>query len=153
MLSGSPNKGKVISGEVINTIVPACFSGEIIHEIGDYFNYCVSSASAKRDGDLRYAPDSCQVKFKARAIASFNKMPGLPKITGYKSALQLGGQFLASDKQIAHVIDRITGTFPEFAKTRELVVQDMPSSKYNLLKEQVSVRMTDTASKRDRLKV
>lgn len=59
VLSGSPNRGKVIHGEVINMLVPQCFSGEIIHNIGDQFSYCVSSSSAKRDGDLRYAPDSC----------------------------------------------------------------------------------------------
>lgn len=47
---------------------------------------------------MRYAPDSCQLKFKARAMASFNKMPGFPKMTGYKSALQLGGQMLTTDK-------------------------------------------------------
>jgi len=60
---------------------------------------------------------------------------------------------LAIDKQVAHIIDRTTRTFPEFAKTRELVVQDMPASKYNLLKETVYVRMKDEASKSDRLKV
>mmetsp|Transcript_22274 Transcript_22274/g.27337 ORF Transcript_22274/g.27337 Transcript_22274/m.27337 type:complete len:138 (-) Transcript_22274:871-1284(-) len=87
VLSGQPNHDKVINGEVINMLVPHCFAGEIIQNIGDHFSYCVTSPTAKRNGDLRYAPDSCQVKFKARAVASFNKMPGFPKITGYKSAL------------------------------------------------------------------
>jgi len=59
VLSGRPNRDKVIFDEVINMLVPHCFAGEIIHNIGDHFSYCVSSATSKRDGDLRYAPDSC----------------------------------------------------------------------------------------------
>lgn len=59
LLSGRPNADKTISGEVINMIVPHCFTGEIIQNIGDYFSYCVSSPSSKRFGDMRYAPDSC----------------------------------------------------------------------------------------------
>jgi len=30
ILSGSPNKGQMISSEVINVIVPYCYTGEII---------------------------------------------------------------------------------------------------------------------------
>jgi len=86
-------------------------------------------------------------------VASFNKIPGFPKITGYKSALQLGGNMLAIDTQIAHIIDRMTSTYPDFAKTREQVVQDMPASKHNLIKETVYVRMQESATKNDRLKV
>lgn len=59
VLSGRPNKDKIIQGEVINTIIPHAFFGEIVHNIGDYFNYCVTSPTAKRNGDMRYAPDSC----------------------------------------------------------------------------------------------
>jgi len=49
-------------------------------------------------------------------------MPGFPKITGYKSALQLGGNMLVIDSQMSHIVDRMTKTFPELAKTRDLVV-------------------------------
>merc|ERR1712051_642627 len=122
LLSGSPNAGRTISGEVINMIVPHCFQGEIIQNIGDYFSYCVSSPTAKRFGEMRYAPDSCQVKFKARAVASFNKIPGFPKITGYKSALQLGPMMLGIDEQFTHIVERLMSPSPEFAKTREQVV-------------------------------
>jgi len=59
VLSGSPNRDKVIKGEVINAIVPYCFTGEIIQNTGDYFSYCVSTPTANRFGDLSYAPDSC----------------------------------------------------------------------------------------------
>lgn len=119
LLSGHPNADKTINGEVINMIVPESFTGEIIQNIGDYFAYCVSSPSPKRFGDMRYAPDSCQVKFKARAVASFNKMPGFPKMSGYKSALALGPSMLATDTQVTTIVNRMTQTFPEFAKTRE----------------------------------
>ena len=60
---------------------------------------------------------------------------------------------LAIDTQIAHIIDRMTTTYPDFAKTREQVVQDMPASKHNLIKETVYVRMQESATKNDRLKV
>ena len=134
-------------------IVPHCFTGEIIQNIGDYFSYCVSSPSSKRFGDMRYAPDSCQIKFKARAVASFNKMPGFPKMTGYKSALALGPSMLATDNQVSRIVSRMTNTFPEFAKTREQVIADMPASNHNLIKESVVVRIKDDATKNDRLKV
>lgn len=153
ILSGQPNASKKINGEVINMIVPHCFSGEIIQEIGDYFSYCVSSPSSKRFGDMRYAPDSCQVKFKARAVASFNKMPGFPKMTGYKSALALGPSMLATDTQVSRIVDRLTTTFPEFAKTREQVLADMPASNHNLIKEAVLVKIAEDATRNDRLKV
>jgi len=93
--------------------------GELVQNVGDYYSYCASSPSSKRFGDIRYAPDSCQVKFKARAVASFNKMPGFPKVSGYKGSLKIGPQLLATDAQVAHVVDRMSRTFPEWAKTRE----------------------------------
>ena len=114
ILSGRPNADKTISGEVINMIVPQAFTGEIIQNIGDYFTYCMSSPSSKKFGEMRYAPESCQIKFKARAVASFNKMPGFPKMTGYKSALQLGPSLLATDNQVSSVVNRMVATFPEF---------------------------------------
>lgn len=86
-------------------------------------------------------------------MASFNKLPGFPKMTGYKSALQLGGQMLMIDKQMVHVVDRMTSTFPEFALTREQVIQDMPASNDNLVKEAIYVKIKDNSSKSDRLKV
>ena len=97
LLSGHPNADKTISGEVLNMIVPHCFQGEIIQNIGDYFTYCISSPSPKRFGDMKYQGDTCQIKFKSRAVASFNKMPGFPKMTGYKSAIALGPSLLATD--------------------------------------------------------
>ena len=153
LLSGHPNQDKIISGEVINMIVPHSFTGEIIQDIGDYFSYCVSSPSSKRFGDMRYSPDSCQIKYKARAVASFNKMPGFPKMSGYKSSLMLGPAILATDNQVSSIVNRMTSTFPEFAKTRESVVADMPASNHNLIKESVYVRIRDGATKNDRLKV
>ena len=59
---------------------------------------------------------------------------------------------LTIDKQAAHIVER-ANEIPEFAKSRELVVKDMPYSRYNLMKEQVYVRMQADASKSERLKV
>jgi len=90
---------------------------------------------------MRYAPESCQIKFKARAVASFNKLPGFPRISGYKSGIMLGPSLIATDSQVNKIVQRMTSTFPEFAKTRELVVADMPSSNHNLIKESVYVKI------------
>lgn len=74
-------------------------------------------------------------------------------MTGYKTALALGPSMLATDTQISRMVDRMTDTFPEFAKTREQVLADMPASNHNLIKESVIVRIKDDATRNDRLKV
>ena len=71
-------------------IVPQSFQGDVYNKIGDYFTYCVSSATPKRLGDIRYKANSCQLKFKMRAVASFNKLPGFPKFSGYKPLNAVG---------------------------------------------------------------
>ena len=60
---------------------------------------------------------------------------------------------LGIDEQFTHIVERLTSTFPEFAKTREQVVADMPASNHNLIKESLYVRLAEDASKNDRLKV
>ena len=47
----------------------------------------------------------------------------------------------------------MTSTFPEFEKTREQVLADMPASNHNLIKESVLVKIKESATKNDRLKV
>ena len=74
-------------------------------------------------------------------------------MTGYKSAIALGPSMLATDNQVSRIVSRMTSTFPEFAKTREQVIADMPASNHNLIKESVVVRIKDDATKNDRLKV
>jgi len=60
---------------------------------------------------------------------------------------------LGIDEQFTHIVERLTSTFPEFSKTREQVVADMPASNHNLIKESLYVRLAEDASKNDRLKV
>ena len=60
---------------------------------------------------------------------------------------------LGIDEQFTHIVERLTSTFPEFAKTREQVVADMPASNHNLIKESLYVRLAEDAGKNDRLKV
>ena len=47
----------------------------------------------------------------------------------------------------------MTSTFPEFDKTRETVLADIPASKNNLVKEALYVRMEESATRNERLKV
>jgi len=65
-------------------IVPRSIQGEVYENVGDYFTYCISSASPKRFKSLRYKANSCQIKFRMRAVAAFNKLAGFPKMSGYK---------------------------------------------------------------------
>ena len=61
------------------------------------------------------------MKFKLRAVASFNKLPGFPKFSGYKQMNLLGPGMLATQGQVAHILERMTETFPDFKDTRQLV--------------------------------
>ena len=74
-------------------------------------------------------------------------------MTGYKTALALGPSMLATDSQVSRIVGRMTSTFPEFEKTREQVLADMPASNHNLIKESVLVKINENATKNDRLKV
>lgn len=76
VISHNPSPDKIIEGQIINTIVPHSLSGEVYENVGDTFTYCVSSLSPKKFGDFKYKSNSCQIKFKLRAMASFNKLPG-----------------------------------------------------------------------------
>jgi len=86
----------MIEGQILNMIVPQSFQGEVYNNIGDYFTYCITSTTPKRFGDLKYRSDSCQVKFKLRAVASFNKIPGFTKFSGYKQLNSVGPGMLAT---------------------------------------------------------
>lgn len=48
LLSQDPTASINIKGEVINTIVPASFKGDVFHDIGDYYTYCIKTQSSKR---------------------------------------------------------------------------------------------------------
>lgn len=77
-------------------VVPNGLQGEVFENIGDYFTYCVSTGTEKIFGELKYQPNTCQAKFKMRAVASFNKIPGFPKISGYRQMTLIGPQIIVS---------------------------------------------------------
>ena len=54
---------------------------------------------------LQYKADSCQVKVKARAVASFNKLAGFPKMSGYKQANIFGPGMLTLNTQFNKVLE------------------------------------------------
>lgn len=96
LISDNPDSSRIIQGSLINMIVPAGFQGEVYDKIGDYFTFCISTETSKVFDGFKYLPDTCQVKFKVRAAASFNKLPGFPKISGYKQMNMLGPSILGT---------------------------------------------------------
>jgi hypothetical protein len=74
--------------EIINSIVPHSFHGDVFQNVGESYSYCVTSATAKTFDDMVFAANSCQVKIKMKATSSFNKIAAFPKISGYKFMLE-----------------------------------------------------------------
>ena len=134
-------------------VVPQSLQGEVYENVGDYFTYCISTETPKRLQSLRYKANSCQLKFKMRAIASFNKLAGFPKMSGYKQANAFGPSLLALNSQISAIIDRMTNTFEEFAETKAMVNRESPPSTYGLRKESLFIKMGEGSTRNDRLKV
>jgi len=94
----------------MNMVVSASLQDEMYHDMGDYFNYCVYTGTPKVFGDLKYKPDTCQVKIKSRAIASVNRLPGFPKISSYKQINPFGTNFFLSTGQMQAIIKRLRET-------------------------------------------
>lgn len=59
LISNSPVRDLMIESETINVIMPFSLHGEVYHDIGDHFTYCLKTASPKRYKDLRYPANSC----------------------------------------------------------------------------------------------
>lgn len=115
ILSGQPNQGFVVNGQVINAIVPSGWRGELFYQAGDYFTYCISTKQPRVFGQLLYKPDTCQIKFKMRAAALFNKLPGFFRMSGYVP-LSIGvPSLIMTPNQMLHIIQRTSDTFPELS--------------------------------------
>lgn len=67
-----------------------------------------------------------------RAIASFSKLAGFPKMSGYKNANLVGATVVGLDKQIAKIIERAENTFEEIAETRRKVLRTSPPAEFGL---------------------
>jgi hypothetical protein len=146
-------KGLEIESEVINTIVPRGLQGEVYENVGDYFTYCVSTESSKRFKKLRYRADTCQLKFRMRAVAAFNKLAGFPKMSGYKQMNAFGPSLLTLNTQVAHIVNRMASTFKDMAETRRLCVRESPPATNGLRKESLLIKMDEKATRADRLLV
>jgi hypothetical protein len=57
---------------------------------------------------MSFAPNTCQVKIKMRAMASYSKIPGFPKLSGYKFMNMNRTNVIINEKQMLAVIDRLT---------------------------------------------
>ena len=49
---------------------------------------------------MTFAAQSCQVKIKMKALASFNKIPGFPKLAGYKFMNMNRTNVIVNEKQM-----------------------------------------------------
>ena len=111
-------EGTLEKGQVINMVMSQSLQGEVYQNIGDTFTYCLTSQSEKIFGNLKFKPHTCQMKFKMRAVASMNKVPGFPKFSAYKQMNLLGPSVIASQPQVANILSRIEERYPEFGETR-----------------------------------
>lgn len=57
-----------------------------------------------------------------RAVASFNKLAGIPKMSGYKQTNAFGPGLLAMNSQVNHILERMASTFEELDKTRKMAI-------------------------------
>jgi len=73
--------------------------------------------------NIQFRPNTCQVKYRMRAVASFNKLAGFPKMSGYKQANLVGPNMMALNTQVKHIVDHMTTNFDEFRETRKQVLR------------------------------
>lgn len=108
LITQRPNQGQIVNSQILNVVTGHSVKGETFYKPGDLFTYCVTSAFEKVDNQLKYKPEKCQLKFKMRAVATFNKLPGFTRISGYKQINMAGPSLLLTMAQMKHIIDRIT---------------------------------------------
>jgi hypothetical protein len=141
----------VVDSQILNVVTGHSVKGETFHNPGDLFTYCMTSAFARTDGELKYKPGKCQLKFKMRAVATFNKLPGFARISGYKQINTAGPSFLLTMEQMKHIIDRLISTYPELKEIRQEIVQGRDPALHDLQKFKLSIKMTNDATLDDRL--
>jgi hypothetical protein len=59
-----------------------------------------------------------------RVAASFNKLPGFFRISGYEQAARMAPQILLPYSQYAHLVDRVSKTYPELGEIRKKVLSE-----------------------------
>lgn len=141
VLSNQPNANFMVNSQVINTIMPSGLQGEIFQNSGDYFSYCISTDKQRQMGELVFKPDTCQIKYKMRVMAAPNKLPGFFKISGYEQVVKHGPAMLMTRAQMAHIVDRISETFPALGEVRKKVIMENEPSSYGLLKDNLMVKV------------
>lgn len=141
----------IVDSQVINSILPYGLKGEIFHDAGDYFSYCLSTDNKRVVGNLSYKPDQCQVKYKMRVMAAPKKLPGFFKISSYKEFVKLGPALLMTQGQMAHIVERASSTFPELGEIRKKVLLENEPCSYNLIKENMMVKIKPETTREQRL--
>lgn len=61
-----------------------------------------------------------------QVAASYNKIPGFRRISGYEQYMRMGPGLLMNEPQMIHIIERVTETFPELAEVRQQVIASNP---------------------------
>lgn len=90
ILSQRPNSEEIVTSQIINSIMPIGLQNEIYQKSGDIFTYCISTDKPRIHGNLKYKQDTCQIKFRMRVAAAYNRIPGFRKISGYEQYMKMG---------------------------------------------------------------
>lgn len=153
IISQNPERDLEVSGEIINMVMPRGLHGEVFQEMGDVFTYCLSTGAPQQFRSFQYKPNSCQIKYKMRVVASFNKVAGFPKLSGYKQANAVGPGMFALNNQVAGILDRMSVTYPELDETRRLCISESPSATQDLRKETLLIKLAEGTEKQERVQV
>jgi hypothetical protein len=85
-------------------------------------------------------------------MVSFNKLPGFPKISGYRQMNSMSPAIIATQAQSKVMIDRLREN-TEWAKTRDIVQAESPPSSFGIVKDTIFVKMVEGATRSDRSKL
>jgi ABC-type antimicrobial peptide transport system permease subunit len=100
-----------------------------------------------------FKANTCQVKFRMKAVAAWNKLPGFMKISGYEQIAKAGPGILMSSNQMAHICDRVSDSYPELAAIRNKVLLENEPASFGLLKDSLQVKVAKDATRNDRLQI
>lgn len=84
-------------------------------------------------------------------MAAPNKLPGFFKISGYEQVVKHGPAMLMTRPQMAHIVERVSETFPELGEIRKKVLQENEPASYGLMKENMMVSLVKGTTREERL--
>lgn len=152
ILSSSVMKGEIIEGNILHTINPSGLLNELYYKPGDEYTYCVNTGEKRQVGELMYSANSCQLKFKMKTAAIFNRIPGYSGITSYEQLAKFSPNVLQTIPGKRQIIDRIIKLFPDLAERNEQRLAETEVED-DLIKVAVFCKLVPGADRKSRLLV